>query len=293
MSIFTKIYKYYLVIILFNLFLSLSINDSIEISENILTNINLNESSPKNFTFNIDTSKGNYISLFSLSGVKFNMAIYEFNLTEIDTTSFQKEINSTNGSFITINLSSKENNTIEIIIVKNETKYKYFEIKNEDQNYKINNYYNFVKFLDDDKRIKVEIKDLTVKGLCHCGIVQLATNNISFIPPVTNFKYELNYENNYTISDKFDFEIGTIKYDDENPKENSALICSIETDKEIKEYTVIINKDIMNKFLISSIIIALIFAIITFFLIRRKQNITKSIEDDYYEEKTEEEDKEN
>ena len=292
MSIFTKIYKYYLVIILFNLFLSLSINDSIEISENILTNIYLNESSPKNFTFNIDTSKGNYISLFSLSGVDFNVTINEINLPEKVTKSFQTTISNTNGNSITINLSSKENNTIEIIIVKNETKYKYFEIKNEDQNYKINNY-NFVKFLDKDKRIKVEIKDLKVNGFCHCGIVQLATDNISFIPPVTNFEYELNYKRNYSISDKFDFEIGTIKYDKNPKKENSALICSIETDKEINEYTVIINKDIMNKFLIGSIIIALIFAIITFFLIRRKQNITKSIEDDYYEEKTEEEDKEN
>ena len=293
MSIFTKIYKYYLVIILFNLFLSLSINDSIEISENILTNIYLNESSPKNFTFNIDTSKGNYISLFSLSGVDFNVTINEINLPEKVTKSFQTTISNTNGNSITINLSSKENNTIEIIIVKNETKYKYFEIKNEDQNYKINNYYNFVKFLDDDKRIKVEIKDLKVNGFCHCGIVQLATDNISFIPPVTNFEYELNYKRNYSISDKFDFEIGTIRYDDKNPKKYSAFICSIETDEEINEYTVIINKDIMNKFLIGSIIIALIFAIITFFLIRRKQNITKSIEDDYYEEKTEEEDKEN
>ena len=150
-----------------------------------------------------------------------------------------------------------------------------------------------MKFLDDDKRIKVEIKDLKVKGFCHCGIVQLATDNISFIPPVTYFEYELNYKRNYSISDKFDFEIGTIRYDDKNPKKYSAFICSIETDEEINEYTVIINKDIMNKFLIGSIIIALIFAIITFFLIRRKQNITKSIEDDYYEEKTEEEDKEN
>ncbi len=293
MSIFTKIYKYYLVIILFNLFLSLSINDSIEISENILTNITLNENLSKNLILNIDTSKGYNISLFSLSGVDFNVTINEINLPEKVTKSFQTTISNTNGNPITINLSSKENNIIEIIIVKNETKYKYFEIKNEDQNYKINNYYNFVKFLDDDKRIKVEIKDLKVNGFCHCGIVQLATDNISFIPPVSNFEYELNYKRNYSISDKFDFEIGTIKYDKNPKKENSALICSIETDKEINEYTVIINKDIMNKFLIGSIIIALIFAIITFFLIRRKQNITKSIEDDYYEEKTEEEDKEN
>ena len=292
MSIIAKIYKYYLVIILFNLFLSLSINDSIEISENILTNITLNESSP-NFTFNIDTSKGNYISLFSLSGVDFNVTINEINLPEKVTKSFQTTISNTNGNPITINLSSKENNIIEIIIVKNETKYKYFEIKNEDQNYKINNYYNFVKFLDDDKRIKVEIKDLKVMGLCHCGIVQLATKKINFIPPVTNFKNELKKEKNKNISEEFDFEIGTIKYDKNPKKENSAFICSIETDEEIKEYTVIINKDIMNKFLIGSIVVALIFAIITFFLIRRKQNITKSIEDDYYEEKTEEEDKEN
>ena len=85
------------------------------------------------------------------------------------------------------------------------------------------------------------------------------------------------------------FEVKDFQLNKNNNKKITAFVCSIVTDNEIKEYSVIINKDIMSFFLIGSIILALIFAVITFFLIRRKQSITKHIGDDFYDEKSEEE----
>ena len=84
-------------------------------------------------------------------------------------------------------------------------------------------------------------------------------------------------------------EIKDIEIGKKDNKKNTAFICSIQTNETIENYSVIINKDIMNNFLIGSIILALIFAVITFFLIRRKQNITKHVGDDFYDEKLEEE----
>ena len=55
-------------------------------------------------------------------------------------------------------------------------------------------------------------------------------------------------------------------------KPHFAFIFSIDSEKKIDNYSFAINSEIINVFLIVSIVIALIFAIITFFLIRRKQS---------------------
>jgi len=56
-----------------------------------------------------------------------------------------------------------------------------------------------------------------------------------------------------------------------------ALLFSFERAPS-QNYEVIINNDVMNVFLLISIGVGLVFAIITFFLIRRKQNPSSNIE---------------
>ena len=82
-------------------------------------------------------------------------------------------------------------------------------------------------------------------------------------------------------------------------KPHFAFIFSIDSEKKIGNYSFAINSEIINVFLIVSIVIALIFAIITFFLIRRKQssestniegdNLLKGNEKEENEEKGEQE----
>ena len=76
-----------------------------------------------------------------------------------------------------------------------------------------------------------------------------------------------------------------------------AFIFSINSNNgEIKEYSFTINSEIINVFLIVSIVIALIFAVITFFLIRRKQTSemlnVEGGENFYKKEEKEKDDKE-
>ena len=121
--------------------------------------------------------------------------------------------------------------------------------------------------------------------------MELDIKDINYIPRAFNFEARnesLEIHKDLEKENIIKFEKSYIE-EDENNNKNFAFVFSIESDENIDEYTVIFNKDIMNKFLIGSIILALIFGIITFFLIRRKQVMTKSIGDDFYDENTEEE----
>lgn len=291
----SNIYKYFLAIILFNSFFSLDIDDSelIKIPGNILKRINLIGNKSIILELNYTHNNINYISIISINDCNF---ILESEVSELNcnkTNKFKKEVNMTvNYSPVTINIKSEKNNTIDIINIIKDKKSSYFEIENEDQKYNVENY-NFVKFLSEERN-KVEIKFKDAKeGKYRYGIVELESEDINYIPKAFYFEARNeSIEEEHKLEKEISIECKKIKIDE---KKNIAFIFSIETEEDIGEYTVNFNKDIMNNFLIGCIILALIFAIITFFLIRRKQNITtKSIGgDDFYDEKNEEEEKEN
>ncbi len=140
---------------------------------------------------------------------------------------------------------------------------------------------NFVIFLKDEDVEKFEMKfnfkeDIKNKEATY-GFLFLPTESPEYIVLGKHYR-----------SYKGDNSLETIKFDEaakqltakndyyekgkETNKEHLAFIFSIDYDeKTIQEFSFTINSEIINVFLIVSIVIALVFAVITFFLIRRKQ----------------------
>ena len=141
---------------------------------------------------------------------------------------------------------------------------------------------NFVIFLKDEEVEKFEMKfnfkdDIKNKEVTY-GFLFLPLESPEYLVLGKHYK-----------SYKPDSKLETIKFEEsakqitvENPyyekekeinKEHLAFIFSIDyEDKMIEKFSFTINSEIINVFLIVSIIIALVFAVITFFLIRRKQS---------------------
>ena len=291
MSTILKLYKFYLSLIVINLISSMLTVDSeiIDIEGNTLKNFSLNANESKILNLACNKNRNNYVSFLSLDNLKFNLKSDKAELNSKDQTLSEIEVKNIEGDYLQINITSEKDNRIEIInIIDNETS-SYFEIKTDDQKFEKKNY-NFLKFLENKDKLKVEINfKKQYEGKLHCGIVHLASKNISYIPRAFNFENEIKNEIKIDLKKDMSFEFKNIEISKKDNKKKTAFICSIDTNEEIENYSVIINKDIMNNFLIGSIILALIFAVITFFLIRRKQNITKHVGDDFYDEKPEEE----
>ena len=291
MSTILKLYKFYLSLIVINLISSMLTVDSeiIDLEGNTLKNFSLNANESKILNLACNKNRNNYVSFLSLDNLKFNLKSDKAELNSKDQTLSEIEVKNIEGDYLLVKITSEKDNRIEIInIIDNETS-SYFEIKTDDQKFEKKNY-NFLKFLENKDKLKVEINfKKQYEGKLYCGIVHLASKNISYIPRAFNFENEIKNEIKIDLKKDMSFEFKNIEISKKDNKKKTAFICSIDTNEEIENYSVIINKDIMNNFLIGSIILALIFAVITFFLIRRKQNITKHVGDDFYDEKPEEE----
>ena len=204
-----------------------------------------------------------------------------------------------NGDKPYIIISSENDNKIQIVHIKNTSDSLYYKVKeDDDETIKIKKkYYNFVKFIGDDKTIKVDIKFKdNLKNNISYGIVRLLSKNEKYIPRVETFKEKglIDKYDNEKMKKEKTITIKKINHekDDEDNGIYTAFILSINSSATFKDYSIIINEDIMNNFLLGSIIVALIFAVITFFLIRRKKNINeKGIDDDFYKENKDEDDK--
>jgi hypothetical protein len=136
---------------------------------------------------------------------------------------------------------------------------------------------NFVFFLNETKNeyeLKINFNGTTPKS-CFYQIVRLADKNPNYILPASNYKDAKN---------NCDFEKLTFNYkgvsDTNSNKKEIAFIFSIKDEKNFS-YIVTITKidEAMNIFLFVSIGLAGVFAVITFFLIRRKQSIDTKNED--------------
>ena len=291
MSTILKLYKFYLSIIVINLISSMLTDapEIIDIKGNIIKNFSLNANESKTLNLAYNKNSNNYVSFLSLDNLKFNLESTKTELNSKNKTLSEIEVKDLTEGDLLVNITSEKNNRIEIINIINDDKSSYFEITADDQKFNGKNY-NFLKFLDNKDKLKVEINfKKKYEGKLHYGIVHLASKNINYIPRAFNFENRIKNKKQEDLKKDMSFEFKDIELSKKDIKKKTAFICSIETNETIENYSVIINKDIMNKFLIGSIILALIFAVITFFLIRRKQNITKHIGDDFYDEKSEEE----
>lgn len=120
----------------------------------------------------------------------------------------------------------------------------------------------------------------------------MRSNDTNYIPRASNFKdvksenlsKSIDFENDNTLNNNYIKDIEKSEY--------PALIVSIEAENKTSiNYYVIINPKeyLMNIFLIGSICIALVFAVIAFFLIRRKSSMGTKPSEDFYENKSGEE----
>ena len=245
------------------------------------------------------------------NGTIFNMTLFPFNKGEDNITKKPEELED---NVIQLKIdSSKIEKSIDAIFPEKKGKinflkvsekpiYNYSKIlaKDDTSQQSINNSNNIIRFLEKGEKyirciikFKEEIKEEKEEDIAY-GLIDLPTDKIKFMPQAFLFKESniFNYQN-ITLLNNFQGKELTIKdipipenYTNNNDKStNLAFICSFKTQS---EYTVTINEDEkMTYFLIGSIVLALIFAIITFFLIRRKQNIPK--DPDIYDDNQEEE----
>ena len=299
-------YKFVFILTLFNTFICLLDSGSnllADIEDNYIGDIVLNSSEP--FTINLDLKEKELIHLSLISYDKSNFTIIDTNIkfqtnASNTTNSYLREIDISmikNGDKPYIIISAENDNKIQIVHIKNTSDSLYYKVKeDDDETIKIKKkYYNFVKFIGDDKTIKVDIKFKdNLKNNISYGIVRLLSKNEKYIPRVETFKEKglIDKYDNEKMKKEKTITIKKINHekDDEDNGIYTAFILSINSSATFKDYSIIINEDIMNNFLLGSIIVALIFAVITFFLIRRKQNVgEKKTGEEFYEEKQEEE----
>lgn len=202
--------------------------------------------------------------------------------------------------YITFNVS--DDIKIEVTSVRQDKNTKYKKIDYQlDQEIKVKDYNNFVIFLDDEDVEKFEMKfsfkdDIKSEEICY-GFIKLPFDKTEYIPIGKNYK-ELKCEKVGESSKQLTVDNPFYEKSKDDLKPYIAFIFSInKSDELIQEFSFTINSEIINVFLIVSIVIALIFAVITFFLIRRKQTSESgSIEgEDSYnkeEDKEEKDDKE-
>lgn len=240
------------------------------------------------------------------NGTIFNMILFPFNQKEDNISEKLKDLKN---NVIQLKIdSSKIEKSIDAIFPEKKGKinflkvsekpiYNYYEIfsKDDTSQQSIKDCNNIIRFLDNDDNIRCNIKfnePITDEEIAY-GFIDLPTREIKFMPQAFLLKDSniFNYQNitlkNFNGKELATNDLPIPDYYKNNKKDNTnmAFICSMKTQS---SYTVTINEDVkMTYFLIGSIILALIFAFITFFLIRRKQNIPKDT--DIYDDNQEEE----
>jgi uncharacterized membrane protein len=143
---------------------------------------------------------------------------------------------------------------------------------------------NFIIFLENenstetfDMKFKFNEGNNIIGKKATYGFLYLPNENNQYLALGKHYKkLTIGNLSEHTI-DKLEFELKAkhIYYKKQNQdavKTKFAFIFSIDSDKMVGTYSFSINSEIINIFLIVSIVIALVFAVITFFLIRRKQS---------------------
>ena len=279
----SKFYKYYLLIIIFNIFSSLLLNNNDEfnyLEKDILIQKKLNNT-VQTFFLNCANKNKHYLSILPLNKTYITIQIH--NESQNKNKLFTTELDCSKGK-IELNLSSENESYVEIYFVENNglNKYKIIDEDDDDKEIGVKKMNNFVRFLDDEEDITVDIrfkKKIKKEDKTHlyCRLVRLPFNDedidknedlIYIIPKANLFN---DYLNNKTIQymnfsgKEESFEFNNIIYEKNEVKPYFALVFSIVSTNVNEKYYVTINKDKMSIFLIISIALALVFAILTFF----------------------------
>ena len=293
-----KSYQIFLSLILFFLLASLTNEQEFELGEIETIDLPVNGISKKTLSKNdilkISFNKEiglHFIRLISLTEANITIQTTNSklaNLINIEQKSIDIKINST--EFTTqdgyVNLTVSQDNTqVEIsyvVWINYDEGLNKYEIKNYsiDTEEKVENN-NFIIFLDEQDYEKFDMKfkfnDSEVKNKnATFGFICLPNKSPEYIPLAKHIKnIEIGNLTDHNISD-IEFEQKIInkfpkKENRETNKPVLAFIFSVDIDKR-QYFSYSINSEIINIFLIVSIVIALVFAVITFFLIRRKQS---------------------
>jgi len=304
-----------LLLILFSAFtsalldgLNSELNDhDLNMNKTLLSNLKLKKDQTK--TIQLYNEKENskakvYISIVVLGEANINAISNDKKILNGETNKFNDflPINYTisgtevKNKNISINLTSDNDIDIEITNIIQNDLIQYQIISFPENN--VNN--NFVLFLNDtnnEYNLSIKFKDDIPKN-CFSKLLRLPINDSNYILPASK------YENaNQNCSDYYNFKISDIKEEDKNKnKKYPAFIFSIEDNNNPYNYDVYINitnnntnnkeDEAMNIFLYISIGLAGVFAVITFFLIRRKQSIDTKNDDnkeDLYNEENKDE----
>ena len=281
-----ELYKIFFLLIILNEISSL---DPIVLSSNDfkkINNIKANENNKLKFS---DITGHFYITILSLNK-NAQICIDNINIVNMTNSIVKNETNMVlldikenqlmEGEQLEIEFYINQDADVEItnVVENNTCKYELIEYKMDSELQVKQN--NFVIFLEDNKKyekfdLKFNFKDESkIKNeKVHYGFIYLPTDKIEYIALAKNY----NDSNLKTVT----FEEAAKQIEVENPyyekekdgiKQNFAFIFSVDNEnKSVGEFSFTINSEIINIFLIVSIIIALIFAVITFFLIRRKQ----------------------
>lgn len=307
MAILTKIFKLILLLIIFNACISLKFDtentnsnlfggdegkhiiicfyfkgtesggDSFNLDKEI-SSFNIED---KNLTLEFYTKDDTNITIFPYPINKNNIS-YENEsvkvIVEDKVTRFQiktKPINDTTKITIEVN----EPGSLQIYKVSNN---EYFNITKEDDfsPVKIDNT-KFIRYMDykeNEINFKVNFKDNCNEEISY-GIISLPTYDIGYLPKVQSFILNNEKIKTEPLNDDNIFESNMANpfYDNNS----CGYIAFILSTNHTNIVTVTINEDkVMTYFLYGSIGLALVFAIITFFLIRRKQNISNEAENE-------------
>lgn len=294
-----------LFVILFNSFTS-ALYDNLNLKSLSLTQ---DLTSSKIFTLNLiknqkETLKlysGNeyqqvYMSICVLNGTNIkinsneNKILNETDLNNKDKSNQKINYNASeySGKEICIDLTSTSDGDAQVEITYNLQKESYQTLSLNDNIVKNNNFAFFMEKNTNKYEIKIKFNEDQTPDKCYYQVVKIPIKDSNYILPAS-----------YYILDNKTCNFGKLSFNNENvtdknsTKNEIAFIFSI-ADNKAFEYTVTVTKldEAMTIFLYVSIGLAGVFAVITFFLIRRKQSIDTKNDDNQEDLYNNEENKE-
>ena len=292
-----KIFETFLLLMLSIQILSLSENNEIiYLDANNIINITMNAAEKKNLSLPGGEGDKYFLTILALTkGVKISInQVVDFGGSNNNPNIEPKENIFTHSresdKYRNIEFSIDKNSTVEISsVLINETnkanEYKKIDYKVDSKIQVDKN--NFVIFLEDEKienfEMKFKFKDNIKNINVTYGFIYLPIKDEKYLVLGKNYKTgtDNKLEQKNFPESEMELKVNNPYYDGEmkkpENKDHFAFIFSIDDgEKMVGDFNFTINSEIINLFLIISIAVALVFAVITFFLIRRKQTSEES-----------------
>ncbi len=294
-----------LIVILFNSFISalydnlnpksLSLTPDLTSSKIFTLNLTKNQKETLKLYNGNEYSKV-YMSICVLNGTNIKINSNEnkiLNETDLnnETKSFQNihyDTSEYSSKEIYIDLTSTSDGDAQVEITNNLQKELYQTLSLNENTVKQKNFAFFMEKTTNKYEIRIKFKEGQTPEKCYYQVVRLPMKDSNYILPASYYILDnktCNFEklsfNNDNVTDK------------NSTKNEIAFIFSI-ADNKAFEYTVTVTKldEAMTIFLYVSIGLAGVFAVITFFLIRRKQSIDTKNDDNQEDLYNNEENKE-